>query len=141
VYVCLAGPGWDKGMQRERSRGSHSVAWQHWAFRVIVLLVWAIFGQPDVDADPIEEPIEDILMDKMRAMTNPAQKKKATGRSTSRNALNNAPALVVGVGPRAPCFTGDIRHHPRRDDSVDGILGASPRKYVIDTGVARLRRC
>jgi len=74
----------------------------------------------------LEEPIEEIQMDKM---TNPPR--QPVGMAP------NASAPVRGVWSAAPPTRGHIRHHPRR--MIPVIKAGEPvlAEYVIDTGVAR----
>lgn len=95
---------------------------------VVLVALGAILGNSDIDVDPIEEPIEEIL-DGQDESDGPAQVKPVG------MAPNNAPALVVRVsGPQGTTYSGTYGTTNGGKIPVDGILGVSPAEYVIDTG-------
>jgi hypothetical protein len=95
---------------------------------VVLVALGAILGNSDIDVDPVEEPIEEIL-DGQDEGDGPAQVKPVG------MAPNNASALVVRVsGPQGTAYSGTYGTTYGGKIPVDGILGVSPAEYVIDTG-------
>jgi hypothetical protein len=96
---------------------------------VVLLTLGAVLGNSDIDVDPIEEPIEEILDGQDEGDEPPAQVQPVG------MAPNNAPALVVRVsGPQGTAYSGTYGTTHGGMIPVDGILGASPAEYVVDTG-------
>ena len=100
---------------------------------IVLLALGAILGNSDVDVDPIEEPIEDILDGQDEGDDESAQVQPDV--QPVGMAPNNASALVVRVsGPQGTAYSGTYGTTHGGMIPVDGILGASPAEYVIDTG-------
>jgi hypothetical protein len=95
---------------------------------VVLLALGAILGNSDIDVDPIEEPIEEIL-DGQDEGDEPAQVQSVG------MAPNNATSLVVRVsGPQGTAYSGTYGTTQGGMIPVDGILGAGPAEYGIETG-------
>ena len=99
---------------------------------VVLLPVGAILGSSDVDVEPIEEPILDIL-DELDEDDEPAQVQPGT--QPVGSAPENATPLVVRVsGPQGTAYSGTYGTTQGGMIPVDGILGAGPAEYGIETG-------
>ncbi len=95
---------------------------------VVLLALGAILGNSDIDVDPIEEPIEEIL-DGQDEADEPAQVQSVG------MAPNNANSLVVRVsGPQGTAYSGTYGTTQGGMIPVDGILGPGPAEYGIETG-------
>ena len=96
---------------------------------VVLLSLGAILGNSDVDTEPIEEPIEDILdEDDESAQVQP-------GAQPVGSAPENATSVVVRVsGPQGTAYSGTYGTTQGGMIPVDGILGAGPAEYGIETG-------
>jgi hypothetical protein len=89
----------------------------------------AILGNSDVDIEPIEEPIEEILDED----DEPAQVQPAA--QPVGSVPENATSLVVRVsGPQGTAYSGTYGTTQGGMIPVDGILGAGPAEYGIETG-------
>jgi hypothetical protein len=96
---------------------------------VVLLGVGAILGNSDIDTEPIEEPIEDILDDEDDVAEVPQ------GVQPVGTAPNNATSLVVRVsGPPGTAFSGTYGTTQGGMIPVEGVLGATPAEYGINTG-------
>ena len=99
---------------------------------VVLLPVGAILGSSDVDVEPIEEPILDIL-DELDEDDEPAQVQPGT--QPVGSAPENATPLVVRVsGPQGTAYSGTYGTTQGGMIPVDGILGPGPAEYGIETG-------
>ena len=99
---------------------------------VILLPLGAILGSSDVDVEPIEDPIEDIL-DELDEDDEPAQVQP--GAQPVGSAPENATPLVVRVsGPQGTAYSGTYGTTQGGMIPVDGILGPGPAEYGIETG-------
>ena len=99
---------------------------------VILLPLGAILGSSDVDVEPIEEPILDIL-DELDEDDEPAQVQPGT--QPVGSAPENATPLVVRVsGPQGTAYSGTYGTTQGGMIPVDGILGPGPAEYGIETG-------
>jgi hypothetical protein len=99
---------------------------------VVLLPVGAILGSSDVDVEPIEEPILDIL-DELDEDDEPAQVQPGT--QPVGSAPENATPLVVRVsGPQGTAYSGTYGTTQGGMIPVDGILGPGPTEYGIETG-------
>ena len=99
---------------------------------VVLLSLGAILGSSDVDVEPIEEPIEDIV-DELDEDDEPAQVQP--GANPVGSAPENATSLVVRVsGPPGTAYSGTYGTTQGGMTPVDGILGAGPAEYGIETG-------
>ena len=101
-------------------------------FAILLLGFGAILGNSDIDVEPIEEPIEDLLDDEGEgdelAQVQPGVQPVGTG-------ANNATSLVVRVsGPQGTAFSGTYGTTQGGMIPVEGVLGAEPAEYGIDTG-------
>src|ERR671916_909801 len=95
---------------------------------VILLGLGVFLGNSDVDVDPIEEPIKDIL-DEEDEGAEPAQVQPVG------MAPNNASALAVRVsGPQGTAFSGTYGTAQGGMIPIEGVLGAEPAVYGIETG-------
>ena len=99
---------------------------------ILLLGFGAILGNSDVDVEPIEDPIEEILEDEGEgdelAQVQPGVQPVGT-------AANNATSLVVRVsGPQGTAFSGTYGTTQGGMIPVEGVLGAEPAEYGIDTG-------
>jgi hypothetical protein len=96
---------------------------------VVLLSLGAILGNSDVDIEPIEEPIEEILDED----DEPAQVQP--GAQPVGSVPKNATSLVVRVsGPQGTAYSGTYGTTQGGMIPVDGILGAGPAEYGIETG-------
>ena len=96
---------------------------------VVLLGFGVILGNSDIDTEPIEEPIEDIL-DNEDDVAEVPQGVQPVG-----TAPNNATSLVVKVsGPPGTAFSGTYGTIQGGMIPVEGVLGATPAEYGIDTG-------
>jgi hypothetical protein len=96
---------------------------------VVLLGFGVILGNSDIDTEPIEEPIEDIL-DNEDDVAEVPQGVQPVG-----TAPNNATSLVVRVsGPPGTAFSGTYGTTQGGMIPVEGVLGATPAEYGIDTG-------
>ncbi len=96
---------------------------------VVLLSLGAILGNSDVDIEPIEEPIEEILDDD----DEPAQVQP--GAQPVGSVPENATPLVVRVsGPQGTAYSGTYGTLQGGMIPVDGVLGAGPAEYGIETG-------
>lgn len=96
---------------------------------VVLLSLGAILGNSDVDIEPIEEPIEEILDED----DEPAQVQP--GAQPVGSVQENATSLVVRVsGPQGTAYSGTYGTTQGGMIPVDGILGAGPAEYGIETG-------
>jgi hypothetical protein len=96
---------------------------------VVLLGFGMILGNSDIDTEPIEEPIEDILDDEDDVAEVPQ------GVQPVGTAPNNATSLVVRVsGPPGTAFSGTYGTTQGGMIPVEGVLGATPAEYGIDTG-------
>ena len=96
---------------------------------VVLLSLGAILGNSDVDIEPIEEPIEEILDDD----DEPAQVQP--GAQPVGSVPENATSLVVRVsGPQGTAYSGTYGTLQGGMIPVDGVLGAGPAEYGIETG-------
>jgi hypothetical protein len=96
---------------------------------VVLLSLGAILGNSDVDIEPIEEPIEEILDED----NEPAQVRPAA--QPVGSVPENATSLVVRVsGPQGTAYSGTYGTTQGGMIPVDGILGAGPAEYGIETG-------
>ena len=99
---------------------------------VILLPLGAILGSSDVEVEPIEDPIEDIL-DELDEDDEPAQIQP--GAQPVGSAPENATPLVVRVsGPQGTAYSGTYGTTQGGMIPVDGILGPGPAEYGIETG-------
>ena len=99
---------------------------------VVLLFLGAILGRSDVDVEPIEEPIEDVL-DELDEDDEPAQVQP--GAQPVGSAPENATPLVVRVsGPQGTAYSGTYETTQGGMVPVDGILGPGPAEYGIETG-------
>lgn len=99
---------------------------------VVLLSLGAILGRSDVDVEPIEEPIEDILDERVED-DEPAQVQP--GAQPVGSAPQNASSLVVRVsGPQGTTYSGEYGTTQGGMIPVDGVLGAGPAEYGIETG-------
>jgi hypothetical protein len=99
---------------------------------VVLLPLGAILGSSDVDVEPIEEPILDIL-DELDEDDEPAQVQPGT--QPVGSAPENATPLVVRVsGPQGTAYSGTYGTTQGGMIPVDGILGPGPTEYGIETG-------
>lgn len=99
---------------------------------VVLLGLGAFLGNSDVDIDPIEEPIEDIL-DGQDEGYNSAQVQP--GVQQVAVAPGNTSALVVRVsGPQGTAFSGTYGTTQGGMVPVEGVLGAEPAEYGIEVG-------
>ena len=99
---------------------------------IVLLGFGAILGNSDVDIEPIEDPIEDILDDEDEG-DNLAQGQP--GVRPVGTAANNAASLVVRVsGPPGTAFSGTYGTTQGGMIPVEGVLGAEPAEYGIETG-------
>jgi hypothetical protein len=99
---------------------------------VVLLGFGAILGNSDIDTEPIEEPIEDILDDEDEvdelAQVQPGVQSVGT-------APNDLTTLVVRVsGPQGTAFSGTYGTTQGGMIPVEGVLGAEPAEYGIETG-------
>jgi hypothetical protein len=96
---------------------------------VVLLSLGAILGNSDVDIEPIEKPIEDVLdEDDEPAQVHP-------GAQPVESVPENATSLVVRVsGPQGTAYSGTYGTTQGGMIPVDGILGAGPAEYGIETG-------
>ena len=96
---------------------------------VVLLSLGAILGNSDVDIEPIEEPIEEILDED----DEPAQVQP--GAQPVGSVPENATSLVVRVsGPQGTAYSGTYGTTQGGMIPVDGILGPGPAEYGIETG-------
>ena len=96
---------------------------------VVLLSLGAILGNSDVDIEPIEEPIEEILDED----DEPAQGQP--GAQPVGSVPENATSLVVRVsGPQGTAYSGTYGTTQDGMIPVDGILGAGPAEYGVETG-------
>jgi hypothetical protein len=96
---------------------------------VVLLGFGAILGNSDIDTEPIEEPIEDMLDDEDDVVEVPQ------GVQPVGTAPNNVTSLVVRVsGPPGTAFSGTYGTTQGGVIPVEGVLGATPAEYGIDTG-------
>jgi hypothetical protein len=96
---------------------------------VVLLGFGVILGNSDIDTEPIEEPIEDILDNESDVAEVPQ------GVQPVGTAPNNATSLVVRVsGPPGTAFSGTYGTTQGGMIPVEGVLGATPAEYGIDTG-------
>jgi hypothetical protein len=99
---------------------------------IVLLTFGAILGNSDVDVDPIEEPIEDIL-DEEDEVDELAQVQP--GVQSAGMASNNATPLVVRVsGPQGTAYSGTYGTTQGGMIPVNGVLGPGPDEYGIDNG-------
>jgi hypothetical protein len=99
---------------------------------VVLLFLGAILGRSDVDVEPIEEPIEDVL-DELDEDDEPAQVQ--SGVQPGGRAPENATSLVVRVsGPQGTAYSGTYGTTQGGMIPVDGILEAGPAEYGVETG-------
>ena len=99
---------------------------------IVLLTFGAILGNSDVDVDPIEEPIEDILAEE-NEVDELAQVQP--GVQSAGMAPNNATPLVVRVsGPQGTAYSGTYGTTQGGMIPVNGVLGPGPDEYGIDTG-------
>jgi hypothetical protein len=99
---------------------------------VVLLSLGAILGRSDVDVEPIEEPIEDVL-DELDEDDEPAPVQP--GAQPVGRAPENATSLVVRVsGPQGTAYSGTYGTTQGGMIPVDGILGAGPAEYGVETG-------
>jgi hypothetical protein len=99
---------------------------------IVLLGFGAILGNSDVDIDPIEDPIEDILNDENEgdefAQVQPGVQPVGT-------AATNAASLMVRVsGPQGTAFSGTYGTAQGGMIPVEGVLGAESAVYGIETG-------
>ena len=99
---------------------------------IVLLGFGVILGNSDVDIEPIEEPIEDILEEEGEgdelAQMQPGVQPVGT-------AANNVASLVVRVsGPQGTAFSGTYGTTQSGMIPVEGVLGAESAEYGIDTG-------
>jgi hypothetical protein len=88
----------------------------------------AILGNSDVDIEPIEEPIEEILDEEDEGDV-PAQVQPVGV------AQGNASALAVRVsGPQGTAYSGTYGTSHGGMIPVEGVLGAEPAVYGIEAG-------
>lgn len=93
---------------------------------VILLGLGVFLGNSDVDVDPIEEPIKDIL-DEEDEGAEPAQVQPVG------MAPNNASALAVRVsGPQGTAYSGTYGTAQGGTIPVEGVLGGEPAEYGIE---------
>ena len=99
---------------------------------IVLLTFGAILGNSDVDVDPIEEPIEEIL-DEENEVDELAQVQP--GVQSAGMAPNNATPLVVRVsGLQGTAYSGTYGTTQGGMIPVNGVLGPGPDEYGIDTG-------
>ena len=101
---------------------------------ILLLGFGAILGNSDVDVEPIEDPIEEILEDEGEgdelAQVQPGVQPVGT-------AANSAASLVVRVsGPQGTAFSGTYGTTQGGMIPVEGVLGACPGRVRIDIGGA-----
>jgi hypothetical protein len=96
---------------------------------VVLLFLGAVLGRSDVDVEPIEEPIEDILDED----DEPAQVQPGT-QPVGSAPVNQTPLVVRVSGPQGTAYSGSYGTTQGGMIPVDGILGSSPAEYVIETG-------
>ena len=102
------------------------------ALAVVLLALGAILGNSDVDIDPIEDPIEDIL-DEQDEGDGPAQVQP--GVQPVGIAPDNASALAVRVsGPQGTAYSGTYGTSQGGMIPVEGVLGAEPAVYGLEAG-------
>ena len=98
---------------------------------VVFLSLGAILGRSDVDVEPIEEPVEEIL-DELDEDDDLAQVQP--GAQPVGRAPENATPLVVRVsGPQGTAYSGTYGTTQGGMIPVDGILGAAPVEYAVET--------
>jgi hypothetical protein len=99
---------------------------------VVLLFFGAILGRSDVDVEPVEEPIEDIL-DELDEDDDLAQVQPGAP-PVAPSAPETATPLVVRVsGPQGTAYSGRYGTTQGGMTPVDGILGAVPAEYAVDT--------
>ncbi len=98
---------------------------------VVLLSLGAILGNSEIE--PIEEPIEDILDG--RDEDDELAQQVQPGVQPVGSAPENASALVVRVsGPQGTAYSGTYGTTQGGMMPVDGVLGAGPAEYAIETG-------
>jgi len=99
---------------------------------VVLVSLGVILGRSDVDVEPIEEPVEDIL-DELDEDDDLAQVQPGA-QPVAPDVTGTAAPLVVRVsGPQGTAYSGRYGTTQGGMIPVDGILGAVPAEYAVDT--------